>query len=154
MKGWSDLTESELDDFIALRLLMGVDRKPHTRDYWSKDPLRVQRIFPDTMSRDRFETITHNLHFEDNAGVRAEGDRLWKLRTVIDLLNHQCQTVYTPEQVVTVDESLWKFRGRLGFVQFNPSKRARYGVKVYKLSASTGRGAGYTSSFKIYTEQD
>ena len=133
---------------------MGIDQKPHIRDYWSKDPLHAQRIFPDTMTRDRFDDLTKCLHFEDNDGEREEGDRIWKLRHVINLLNDQCQSVYVPEKTITVDESLWKFRGRLRFVQYNPSKRARYGVKVYKLSASTGRGAGYTSAFKLYTGQD
>ena len=154
MKAWWDLTEAELDDFLALRLLMGIDSKGCTKDYWSTDSLHAQKIFPETMSRDRFASISKNLHLEDNEGDRQEGDRLWKIRTVLDRLNVQCQNVFTPERVITVDESLWKYRGRLHFVQFNPSKRARYGLKVYKLSASTGKAAGYTSSFRIYTGQD
>ncbi|KAL3225609.1 hypothetical protein MRX96_049170 [Rhipicephalus microplus] len=41
-----------------------------------------------------------------------------------------------------------KFRGRLSYVQFNPSKRARFGVKFYKLCESS---SGYCLNFSIYT---
>ncbi|XP_050038624.1 piggyBac transposable element-derived protein 4-like [Dermacentor andersoni] len=41
-----------------------------------------------------------------------------------------------------------KFRGRLCFVQFNPSKRARFGIKFYKICEST---SGYCLKFAIYT---
>ena len=154
MRAWGDLTDVELDTFIGLRFLMGIDKKAEQRMYWNILGPHYQPIFPENMARDRFEAIQHMIHFADNEEDRVEEDRVWKLRTVIDLLNYQCSTVYIPRQIVSVDESLWNFKGRLGFRQFNPSKRARYGVKVYKLSESTGRAAGYTSAFKIYTGQD
>lgn len=50
---------------------------------------------------------------------------------------------------ISIDEFLWKFRGRLSFRTYNPSKRARFEVKIYRLSASDGVGAG--SVFRIYT---
>ena len=153
MKAWVELDQEELDKYFALRLLMGFQSKPKTRYYWSKDPKYFMPIFPNTMTRDRFEAVTRRLHFEDNANLSQE-DRVWKLRTVVDMLNKRCREVYVPAQNITVDESLWAFRGRLSWVQYNPSKRARYGVKVYKLSASTGSASGYTSSFRIYTGQE
>ena len=51
MKKWTELSMAELDSYIGLRLLMGVNLR--YRDYWSTDPLHNQKIFPDTMSRDR-----------------------------------------------------------------------------------------------------
>lgn len=50
---------------------------------------------------------------------------------------------------ISIDEFLWKFRGRLSFRTYNPSKRARFEVEVYRLSASDGVVAG--SVFRIYT---
>lgn len=49
---------------------------------------------------------------------------------------------------------VWKFRGRLRFVTYNPTKRARFGLKVCKLSVSTGPMCGYISAFRFYTGQD
>lgn len=40
------------------------------------------------------------------------------------------------------------------FVTYNPTKRARFGLKVYKLSVSTGPMCGYISAFRFYTGQD
>ena len=42
----------------------------------------------------------------------------------------------------------------LGFKQYNPSKRARFGIKVYKVCQSSGPAAGYTWNMKIYCGQD
>lgn len=44
-----------------------------------------------------------------------------------------------------------KFRGRLSYKLFNPTKRARFGIKFYKLCESK---SGYCIGFKIYTGQD
>ena len=44
-----------------------------------------------------------------------------------------------------------KFRGRLKFVQYNPSKRSRFGIKFYKLCESK---TGYCLKFKIYTGKE
>lgn len=43
-----------------------------------------------------------------------------------------------------------KFRDRFSFRMYNPSKPAQFGIKVYKLSAGDGVGAGCTSVFRIY----
>uniref|UniRef100_A0A8C5MX79 PiggyBac transposable element-derived protein domain-containing protein n=1 Tax=Leptobrachium leishanense TaxID=445787 RepID=A0A8C5MX79_9ANUR len=44
-----------------------------------------------------------------------------------------------------------KYKGRLGFKQYIPSKRSRYGVKVYKLCDSE---SGYTQAFRVYEGKD
>jgi hypothetical protein len=41
-----------------------------------------------------------------------------------------------------------KFRGRLCYIQFNPQRRARFGIKFYKIGESN---SGYSSGFDIYT---
>ncbi|XP_054274551.1 piggyBac transposable element-derived protein 4-like [Macrosteles quadrilineatus] len=55
------------------------------------------------------------------------------------------------DKEICVDESLIKFRGRLSYIQFNPSKRARFGIKIYKLNDSK---TGYCYDFKIYTGKE
>ncbi|XP_069979515.1 piggyBac transposable element-derived protein 4 [Penaeus vannamei] len=107
------------------------------------------------MTRDRFDQLTTHLHFAHlEEGAPLLEDRMWKLRPVVDALNDSFRTIFVSGQDITVDESLWKFRGRLAFRTYNPTKRARFGLKVYKLSTSTGPAAGYTSFFKVYTGQD
>ncbi|GFR13151.1 piggyBac transposable element-derived protein 4 [Trichonephila clavata] len=55
------------------------------------------------------------------------------------------------KEMLSLDESLMKFKGRLSYKQFNPSKRARFGIKFYKICESK---SGYCSGFKIYTGND
>ncbi|XP_047478497.1 piggyBac transposable element-derived protein 4-like [Penaeus chinensis] len=106
------------------------------------------------MSRDRFDILTSALHFANNEGEHSAEDRLWKLRPVIDVLDSTYRSVFVPRKNVTVDESLWAFKGRHQALQYNPSKRARRGLKVYKLCSSDGPEAGYTAAFNIYMGQD
>ena len=56
--------------------------------------------------------------------------------------------MYTPEQYVTIDESLMLYKGRLGWVQYIPLKRARFGIKYFMLCKSS---SGYVWDFIIYT---
>ena len=94
-----------------------------------------------------------NLHFCNNEDPDPN-DSLFKIRHVIEVCHQNFSHVYTPSQDICIDESLLKSRSRLVFKQFNPNKRARFGIKFYKLCQSTGLATGYVRSFKIYTGQD
>lgn len=154
MKGWEDTTVKEVRTYLGLRFLMGLQSKRQMRDFWSRDPLMSSAIFPQTMSRDRFDQLTAALHFADNQAERQADDRLWKLRPVVDVLDRQFREVFVPNKVVSIDESLWAFKGRHQALQFVPNKRARRGIKVYKLCSSLGPEAGYTTAFRIYMGKD
>ncbi|XP_063591920.1 piggyBac transposable element-derived protein 4-like [Penaeus indicus] len=132
---------------------MGISPKPRQSQYWSKNDLHEAPFFPKHMPRDRFDQISTCLHLSDN-DFQDGSNRLWKLGRIVELLQNNCKEAYIPPQWITVDESLWKFRGRLGFVTYNPTKRARFGLKIYKLSVSSGPTCGYTCAFKFYTVQD
>ncbi|ROT77905.1 PiggyBac transposable element-derived protein 4 [Penaeus vannamei] len=154
MKDWVDTSVSELGVFIGLRMAMGINQKPEQRSYWSTDLFYHSPLFPVTMTRDRFDQLSRYLHVVDNEGSHPPDDRLWKLRPAIEILQRQFSSVFTPPRRITVDESLWKFRGRFVAVTYNPSKRSRFGVKVYKLAASEGPSNGYICAFEIYTGRD
>ena len=56
-----------------------------------------------------------------------------------------------PGSVISVDETMIPWRGRLLFKQYIPGKAHKYGVTMYKLAATNG----YTWNYLIYTgEQD
>jgi hypothetical protein len=57
----------EMRKFMGLIVLMGQVRKESVRDYWSTDPTIPTPIFPQTMSRNRFESIWQAWHFSDNS---------------------------------------------------------------------------------------
>ncbi|XP_035214082.1 piggyBac transposable element-derived protein 4-like [Stegodyphus dumicola] len=55
---------------------------------------------------------------------------------------------YSLSKNVSIDESLMLYKGRLGWVQYMPLKRARFGIKFYMLCESE---SGYMWSCIIYT---
>lgn len=73
---------------------------------------------------------------------------------VIDSLHTAFAETLVLEKDVAIDKSLWKFHGTLRSITFNKNRQARFGLKVYKLSASTGPSSSYTSCFCIYTGQN
>ncbi|KAG8236759.1 hypothetical protein J437_LFUL015824, partial [Ladona fulva] len=44
--------------------------------------------------------------------------------------------LYTPERDITIDKSLLLYKGRLGWHQYMPQKRARFGIKTFMLCES------------------
>lgn len=118
--------------------------------YWSKRPLIETPIFRNVMPFKRFKQISRFLHFCNNE-TADNNDRLRKIRPIINLWNEKFKEIYTPDEYVSIDESLMKYKGRLSYKQFNPSKRARFELKIYKLcEASTG----FCCDFKVYTGQN
>ena len=55
------------------------------------------------------------------------------------------------EEDIAIDESLMKYKEQTFYKQFNPSKRARFSIKFYKLFESE---SGYCCDFKLYTGSD
>ena len=58
--------------------------------------------------------------------------------------------MYTPSRNISIEESLLLWKGCLGFKQYIPIKRARFGVKCFILC----KDSGYTFKFKIYTGRE
>lgn len=147
---WKDTNIDEIQAYFALCILMAQVKKPNIQSYWSRRSIIETPIFRKTMPLRRFTQLSHFLHFSNNEDGDKD-DRLSKLRIIIDYLNEKFISIYTPDEYVSLDESLMKYTGRMSYKQFNPSKRARFGVKFYKLCESK---SGYCMKFKIYTGQD
>jgi hypothetical protein len=64
---WSNITPEEMRKFMGLIVLMEQVRRESARDYRSIDPTISTPIFPQTMSRNRFESFWQAWHFSDNS---------------------------------------------------------------------------------------
>jgi hypothetical protein len=69
------------------------------------------------------------LHFSTDT-PETRNDRLKEIRPAVDLLLNRFQKVRMPGEYICIDQSLMKFRGRLFYVQYNPLKTARSGIKI------------------------
>lgn len=135
------MTSAEMKKCISLYLLTGIIRKPLISQYWSTNPLIRTPFLKTVMPRNRFQSILEFLHFNDNTLYNLndpDRDRLYKIRPVAKYLVSKFKTVYTPEQHVAIDKELVLWKDRVGVKQYIPSKRARFGIKIFSLCESSG----------------
>jgi len=99
------------------------------------------------MSRNQFLAINKFFHFVNNSVLDSD-DRLRKIRPVVDHLRDVFSSSFLPSRYVSVDESLLLWKGRLGWKQYIPKKRSRFGTKTYELFDSH---TGYLWNFVVYT---
>jgi len=149
---WTPTTVPEMKLFLAMTMLMGVVHKPTIDMYWTKSSLFATPVFGNLLCRNRYCLILKFLHFSNNDDMPdkndADYDRLFKVREVYDILTSGFATAYTPGRDVCIDEGMIRWFGR-GFRTYLPSKRAKYGMKAYKLCEDSG----YTHRFELYTGQ-
>ncbi|XP_050035995.1 piggyBac transposable element-derived protein 3-like [Dermacentor andersoni] len=143
-----DVTESELEQFVGLNLLMGLVQMPSVRSYWE----HATRFAPiaDIMPRNRFEKIVRLLHFTDNneASDEAKRDKVWKIRPWLDELQRNFLTV-EPEELNSVDEIMISFTGRCPIKQYMPAKPHPWGIKLWARASSSG----FLYQFDVYQGQ-
>lgn len=93
--------------------------------------------------------IFRYLHLQDNMDPAVDKtDKRWKIRQWMDLLLVRFQALYEVNSFVTVDESMVKYKGRLGFRQYLPMKPVKWGIKVWVMAESK---TGYVTHFQVYT---
>ena len=133
--------------------MVGIVRKPAVITYWSRDGMVEAPFFSKTISRDCYRKLLKNLHFCDNT-LYDGSDKLFKIRSLLDAFSGSFRTTYLPAKHIFVHESLLKFHSRLQWKQYNPSKRSRFGMKLYRLCGSDGPMCGYTWNVKLCNGQD
>ena len=129
---WVDTTSRELFVFIALMLVMPLSKKHVLQHYWRIDPLIQTPMFGKYMTRDRFLLLLSFLYFADSEN-RNTGDRIWEVREILSMFLSRYKKYFYPFQKMVVDESLLLYKGRLIFKQYIPSKRRRFGIKLFVL---------------------
>ena len=61
-----------------------------------------------------------------------------KIEWFVENITTQWKDLYYPNQDLTVDESIIGYRGRCRYLQYNPNKPVKYGLKYFSLSKSDG----------------
>lgn len=129
---WTETTVNEIYTFLAAVILMGLVRKNSLKDYWSTDPVTQTPFFSALLSLDRFQLLQRALHFADNATANLR-DPLNKIRSVFTSLMAGFGQMFIPHRDLCINESLLLWKGWLGFRQYIPSKRKRFGIKLFML---------------------
>nr|CAH7726170.1 unnamed protein product [Callosobruchus chinensis] len=107
-------------------------------------------FFGKIMRESRFRLLHKFLHLADNNLIDDDPEirKLFKVKPVLDHLQRKFMSVYIPGKNISVDESLIGWKGRLSWKQYIPSKRKRFGIKLFMLCESS---TGYIYNFIVYT---
>lgn len=136
----------EMRQFIGILIFMSVFNYPSIRSYWSN--YAFQSI-QDTMSRNRFDQIRSNIHFNDNSKLPAKNssdfDPLYKIRPITKHFNEKFQSVPMP-QYLCVDEQMCATKMKSFLRQYMPDKPHKWGVKLFVLCDSSG----FCYNFEVY----
>jgi len=103
------------------------------------------------MTEYQFSLIMKFLHFTNNDDFDANvhtAPRLKNVWEVYQALLKNFRKTYVPKRDVSIDESLMAYKGRLSWIQYIATKRARFGVKFYSLCESQ---TGYIWNTIMYT---
>ena len=132
-KEWKSIDKEEFLAFIGLTLLAGGDKSWDValRELFL-DPLQ-NPIYKATMGLRRYENIRRFIRFDDRRtrALRLETDHMTAFRYVWECFLDNCRRRFIPSDCVTIDEQLAPFRGRCRFLQYMPSKPAKYGLKIF-----------------------
>ena len=100
----------------------GIVRKPKLELYWSTRGIFQAPIFPQTMSRKRFQLIQKDLHFNDNNAAGTNEDRLYKIHTILDNVVNNFRTNHIPDREISLDEGMLGWRGLCDFLCITQAK--------------------------------
>ena len=133
-----ELLPEELDKFVALTLVSVYLQLPRQRLYWSADFDINTPVFPNTMSRTRFEMIKRFLHFADNNTIDVSSNRFAKVQPLFDITNRNLKQFGIFTEFLSIDEQMVPYRGRHPCRQFIKNKPTRFGYKLWLLSSDDG----------------
>ena len=109
-----------------------------TRSYWSNSWPYQNDNFRTIMSSRRFKLILKFLHLSDSRQQPSHGetgyDKLYKICPLLILVVENFQSVYTPTQSLSIDESMIRFKGQLAFLQYMPKKHHKWEMKAWVLA--------------------
>ncbi|CAG5003479.1 unnamed protein product [Parnassius apollo] len=141
-----DTNREEILKFFGLCLLMGQIKIPQKRkNFTYSDPLYYHPIFHYVMSARKFEQILRCIYVSD---LDSKGKD--KIEKFINAITKSFMECYKPYKLLSLDESLLLFRGRLAFRQYIKSKKVRYGIKFFELTTSDG----YVLNIMMYSGKE
>lgn len=137
----------ELFAYLDLLYLLGIKTSHHTnvKEIFAPDGTGIATA---AMSYKKFLTITRCLRFDDKttSAERRKFDKLAAIRDFFGDFVRNCRSSFNLTEYTTIDKMLHPLRGRCNFIQYIPSKPAKYGI----MFALCGAKCSYTSTLEIY----
>ena len=152
---WQDVEIEDIELFLGIITVMGINELPRMKLYWSRDNIFHNGFISATMSRDRFLQIFYNLHLADNSLEPKKGShdysKIYKIKKFMEILVSNFQKNYKFGRHGSIDETMVKFKGRSSFKQYLPAKPIKRGYKIWCLGDSI---TGYLFNCRIYVGKE
>lgn len=145
-----NLSVDELQAFIGILIIMGLNPLPSMRLYWSVDKNFYNERVACIMPIKRFLKILRFLHLNDNNSRPNKGEpnyRIHKVKPLLDVMNVKCRELFNPSRYLSIDESMIKFKGRSSLKQYMPMKPIKRGFKMWVIACGV---TGYCLGMNLY----
>lgn len=137
VKRFKPTDKNEIKKLFGLHILIGCMKFSRLRLYW--DPILGIQAFKSNMTCDRFTQLRNNLHIVNNLEISKDNsDKFVKVRPVINAVRNRCLQLPV-EEVVSIDEQIIPYTGKLSTKQYMKGKPNPWGIKVYVLAGKTGQ---------------
>ena len=154
-KSFTDVDIAEMNDFIAILIMMGLSRRRSYKSHWSTHWLLDMPGLRSVMTRDRFFAILRFLHVAENSVAIQHGepghDQAYKIRPMIRSLVAAWQAAYSIEKAVSIDECMIAFKGHVFMLQYMQKKPNKCGLKGWVMAGSE---TGYAYNWTLYTGKE
>lgn len=164
-KHWNGIDVPLLKAYHGICIIMGILGGRRYKSFWSTDPYLTNIGISNVMPCRMYTKICEFLHISSREDEHPRGhpeyDKLGKIRWFIDELNRKFATLYHVEKCVSLDEAIVGFSGRCKFLQWNPAKPVKRGIKLfvacsaescfcYKFQVYLGKGSSTVSKNGLY----
>ena len=130
---WVATDGLEIRALIGIIIYLGAQRQSKVNLVTIWTPLIGQDFCRATMSKNRVFALLSALRFDDKdtRRLRQQRDPLAPISDILKVHSANLLRYFVPGATLTVDEQLIPFRGRCSFIQYIPSKPAKYGLKLF-----------------------
>ena len=110
-----EMDVAELKAYFGFMIVMGINRLPEIRDYWSLDSKLNNAYISSRITRKRFEEISRYLHFTDNTTLPLRDEpgfhRLQKVSPIVSTMKDKFLKNYAPHVQNAIDEAMIPYKG-------------------------------------------
>ena len=158
-KGWNldgsdNVTETEILAYFGCCIILSINPCKQLRHVFSKDPFMCNQGIKAVFTLKRFQKIGQYLCMCDKQlepdRESPNYDKGYKVRMILDALNECFPAYYQHSEYVCVDESTESCKSRLDFLQYNPMKPIKRGLKLFCLCDSKKSETCYLLRFEPY----
>ena len=152
--GSDDITYEELCAYLGCNIIMSVNPYRQLKHLFSSDPYLANSGIRNVFTLKRFSKIGHYFCIYDKSMEPPRDsdsyDKLYKIRPIIEQLNHLFPKYYRFTCHMAIDESSVKTKSKDAMHQFMANKPCRFGFRIWSHCSSTNPQRPYLFQFEPY----